>query len=275
MSAFGTRAPIRTPSPAATTIADVTSTGYVERVSLHIGTSGWAYKEWKPAFYPATLPQSRFLEHYASVLGACEVNSTAYRLPAGSSIAQWVAATPPSFRFAMKAHRRLVEAETMAWDGAARGFLRHFLESVVPLGERLGPVLFRYLETRTRDDAGLDSVLDALRDGPAFALEFRHESWIDPEVFLRVADAGGTVCVSETAGAVFEILPPGPFAYVRLRADRYSAASRDGWLALLREESGHRPVYAFARHEGLPAGDPLTGVGLAEWLALRQRVGVT
>lgn len=234
---------------------------------LHLGTSGWAYGEWKPSFYPAALPQERFLEHYASVFGACEVNSTAYRIPAASAITQWAAATPPSFRFAIKAHRRLVEAETMAWDGAAHGFLRRFLESVVPLGERLGPVLFRYLETTTRNDAGLESVLDALRGGPAFALEFRHDSWVDPDVFRRVADAGGTVCISETAGSVCDVLPPGAFAYVRLRADRYSAEAREGWLGLLGDESRQRPVYAFARHEGLAAGDPFAGMGLAEWLA--------
>jgi uncharacterized protein YecE (DUF72 family) len=45
-------------------------------VSLHVGTSGWAYKEWRPAFYPEGMPQARFLSHYASVLGACEINAT-------------------------------------------------------------------------------------------------------------------------------------------------------------------------------------------------------
>jgi uncharacterized protein YecE (DUF72 family) len=235
-------------------------------VSLHIGTSGWAYKEWKPAFYPATLPLDRFLEHYATVFGTCEVNSTAYRLPSASAVAQWAAATPPSFRFAIKAHRRLVEGETMAWDAATLAFLRRFLGSVSPLDERLGPVLFRYLETRTRDDAGLHSVLDALSGGPAFALEFRHDSWFDADVFRHVADAGGTACISETTGSVFDALPPGSFAYVRLRADRYSVTARDGWLALLDEESRRRHVFAFARHEGIPAGDPFRGVGLAQWL---------
>ncbi len=242
-------------------------------MDLHLGTSGWAYPEWKPAFYPASLPQEGFLEHYATVLGACEVNSTAYRLPSASTVAGWVAATPPSFRFAVKAHRRLVESGTMAWDAAARGFLGRFLESLAPLGERLGPVLFRYQHDVTRDDAALESVLSALPGGGRYAIELRHESWLDPVVFRRVADAGATVCISETSGSVFDVLPPGPFAYVRLRADRYSPEARDGWRGLLREESRTRPVYAFARHEGIPAGDPFAGVGLAAWLATEVAVG--
>jgi hypothetical protein len=87
-----------------------------------------------------------------------------------------------------------------------------------------------------------------------------------PEVEGRIAAAGGTVCVSETTGAVLPRLPEGPLAYVRLRADRYSAEARDGWRDLLEREAAGRPVYAFAKHEGLEAGDPFGGVGLAEWL---------
>ena len=83
----------------------------------------------------------------------------------------------------------------------------------------------------------------------------------------RIAAAGGTVCVGETAGAVLPRLPDGPFAYVRLRADRYSPEARGAWRDLLEREAAGRPVYAFAKHEGLEAGDPFGGIGLAEWLA--------
>ncbi len=260
---------MRTPDPAATTIANVITEGYVDGVSLHVGTSGWAYKEWKPAFYPAGVPQDRFLEHYGSVLTACEVNATFYRLQSESTMGRWAAATPPSFRFAVKAHRRLTHTRAMAWGDEDRAFLAQFLTSVAPLGERLGPVLLQYPPTRQRDDAGLVAVLDALPAGLAFAVEFRHDSWVEPEVFDRIAERGGTVCISETSGAVLDRLPPGPSAYVRLRADRYSADARDGWLDLLQREAADRPVYAFAKHEGIPAGDPFGGIGLAEWLVGR------
>lgn len=258
---------MRTPDPAATTIAYVTPEGYVDGVSLHVGTSGWAYKEWKPAFYPADVPPERFLEHYASVLAACEVNATFYRLQSESTVARWASAAPPSFRFAVKAHRRLTHTRAMAWDDDERAFLEQFVASVAPLGERLGPMLLQYPPTRQRDDAGLASVLDALPAGLQFAMEFRHDSWVDPDVLDWIAERRGTVCISETDGALLDRLPPGPFAYVRLRADQYSADARDGWLDLLQREAVSRPVYAFAKHKGIPAGDPFGGIGLAEWLA--------
>src|SRR5438045_3276575 len=43
---------------------------------LFVGTSGWAYPSWKPAFYPEKLAQTKFLTYYASQLNTVEVNLT-------------------------------------------------------------------------------------------------------------------------------------------------------------------------------------------------------
>jgi len=72
--------------------------------------------------------------------------------------------------------------------------------------------------------------------------------------------------VGETTGAVLPRLPEGRLAYVRMRAEHYEPEARDAWRDLLEHEAADRPVYAFTKHEGVPAGDPFAGVGLAEWL---------
>lgn len=235
-------------------------------MSLHVGTSGWAYPEWKPAFYPDGLVRDRFLAHYSSVLSACEINATHYRLQSEEAVGRWAAQTPEGFRFAAKAHRRLTHARALPPAEGGDAFLERFLESLGPLGPRLGAVLLQFPPTRARDDGALADLLACLPAGLPTAVEFRHESWADPAVEERVASSGGTVCISETAGAVPARLPEGPLAYVRLRSDRYSPEARDGWRGLLEREAADRPVYAFTKHEGLEAGDPYGGVGLAEWL---------
>jgi uncharacterized protein YecE (DUF72 family) len=235
-------------------------------MSLHVGTSGWAYKEWKPAFYPDGLPQDRFLSHYASVLGACEINATHYRLQSKAAVARWAEATPPGFRFAAKAHRRLTHTRALPPAEGGDAFLERFLESLIPLGDRLGAVLLQFPPTRQRDDGVLADLLACLPRGLPVALEFRHDSWDHPAVGDRVAAHGGTLCVSDRQGAVLERLPEGPLAYVRLRGDAYTPESRAAWLDLLQREAAERPVYVFAKHEGVPAGDPFAGVGLAQWL---------
>jgi uncharacterized protein YecE (DUF72 family) len=238
-------------------------------MGLHVGTSGWAYPEWKPDFYPDGLPRDRFLAHYSSVLSACEINATHYRLQSEETVAHWAEQTPEGFRFAAKAHRRLTHMRTLPPAGGGDAFLARFLESLTPLGARLGAVLLQFPPTRERDDGALADLLACLPPGLPVAVEFRHDSWLAPAVEERIASAGGTICVSETAGAVAPRLPEGRLAYVRLRADRYSPEARDGWRDLLEREAAERPVYAFAKHEGLEAGDPFGGVGLAEWLVTR------
>ncbi|HTU00767.1 MAG TPA: DUF72 domain-containing protein, partial [Candidatus Sulfotelmatobacter sp.] len=80
---------------------------------LFAGTSGFAYPNWKPRFYPAKLPADKFLEHYASRLNSVEINYTFRRLPAAATLDKWVAATPPRFRFALKAHQRITHFQQL------------------------------------------------------------------------------------------------------------------------------------------------------------------
>ncbi|MDP9226325.1 MAG: DUF72 domain-containing protein [Actinomycetota bacterium] len=236
-------------------------------MGLHIGTSGWAYPEWKPTFYPQDLPRSRFLAYYAAVLNACEINATFYRLQSEATIQRWLAATPDEFRFAAKAHRRLTHSRSLPIDEYGRAFLEKFLTSVSPLGSRLGVLLFQFPPHRMRDDAAFEQLMARLPASHRYAFEFRHPSWNAPEVAELAASAGGTICLAETAGQAPQALPPGPIAYVRLRSDAYTEDTRAAWKTLLAKEARARDVFAFAKHEGAPAGDPFSGVGLAEWLS--------
>src|ERR1700677_5126020 len=65
---------------------------------IFIGTSGWAYRSWKPGFYPQSLPQKKFLDYYATHLSSVEVNYTFRQLPSASGA---------GFRFSFKAPERL------------------------------------------------------------------------------------------------------------------------------------------------------------------------
>jgi uncharacterized protein YecE (DUF72 family) len=235
-------------------------------MTLHAGTSGWAYREWKPDFYPAKLPQSRFLEHYCHELGACEINATFYRLQTETTFKSWVTAAPEAFRFAAKAHRRITHRRGITPDEGTRAFLDRYLQSVETLGPRLGAILYQFPASLPRDVDGLKAFLDALPTDTSFAVEFRDDSWNDASISDLVAAAGGAVCVSDETGDPPAALPPGPIGYVRMRVDRYTAEQRESWRNLLTTEALNRDVFAFVKHEGIPAADPYGGIGLARWL---------
>jgi uncharacterized protein YecE (DUF72 family) len=241
-------------------------------VALYIGTSGWAYPEWKPDFYPDGLPRSRYLTHYSNVLTACEINATFYRLQSPATIERWLTATPGQFRFTTKAHRRLTHSRVLPLEGPGRRFLDEFMKSVAPLGDRLGAMLFQFPPTRERDEQALEKLIRTLPSAHRYAFEFRHPTWDTAEVAALVAAHDATICLAETEGLVPAALPPGPFAYVRLRFDAYTETARTQWKDLLIQESRNRDVFAFTKHEGVPAGDVSSGIGFAEWLAAQYRM---
>ncbi len=45
-------------------------------MKLHVGTSGFSYKEWKGPFYPEDLSNKDMLGYYAERLPSVEINNT-------------------------------------------------------------------------------------------------------------------------------------------------------------------------------------------------------
>ena len=114
----------------------------VSMKKAYAGTSGWAYTTWKPDFYPAKLYSTKFLNYYASRLNSVEVNYTFRSLPTKKLLKDWIAATPPGFKFAVKAHQIITHINRL------RNVMRvtsKFVASFLPLQKpsKLGPVLFQ------------------------------------------------------------------------------------------------------------------------------------
>lgn len=235
-------------------------------MTLYVGTSGWAYPEWRPEFYPQDVPRSRWLSHYATKLSSCEINATFYKNQERSVLQAWAGQVPSGFRFAVKAHRALTYVKSIAPDGRRLELLRDFLAQADGLGESWGPVLFQVPAYRKPDLDALEALLGTLPLGLRFAFEFRETSWLETRAIDAVTERGGTICVSDVVGTSPHSLPPGDIAYVRLRAARYPNEKRAAWRALLQREAATRDVYAFTKHESTEVGDPYGGVGLAAWL---------
>ncbi len=235
-------------------------------MTLYVGTSGWAYPQWKPRFYPEGLPQKRFLEHYSTRLTACEINATFYRIQSDTTVKKWHDATPGNFRFAVKGHRMISNVRDLTPSPERRDILGEFVTSLEHLGDKVGALMLQFSARLPKERSGFDALLDALPREIPFAVDLKHETWQIPEVKEVVFDKGGTLCLSHYDGDVPTELPSGGVAYVRLRQESYDDAQRDAWASLLQEEAKERDVYAFVKHEDGPPDDPHAGVGLAQWL---------
>ena len=234
-------------------------------MTLYVGTSGWAYKEWKPDFYPADIPQKRFLEHYGTKLSACEINATFYRRQSDETFQNWFAAVPEDFRFAVKAHRGLSYTLDLSLHEGRRALIEGFSSSITHLGDKLGVVMAQFPHKDPQPEAVLE-LIAAMPPHIPYALDFKKTVWDTSEFRTELAGRNATLCYSDWAGDPPPELPPGPIAYVRMRTERYSDEQRARWLDLLREEAGERDVYVFVKHESGAANDPHEGVALARWL---------
>ena len=108
--------------------------------SFLVGTSGWHYKHWLGPFYPEKLPASKMLSYYVQYFDTVELNTTFYRLPPPTAVAEWKKNTPPNFCFAAKGSRFITHMKKLRDPEPA---LQKYFERIHGLGKKLGPIVFQ------------------------------------------------------------------------------------------------------------------------------------
>jgi uncharacterized protein YecE (DUF72 family) len=215
---------------------------------LHVGTSGWSYKQWKGSFYPADLPADDMLRYYATRLPTVEINNSFYRIPKEKVLLEWADQVPPGFRFVLKASRRITHINRLANED---GSLEYFLRTVNVLGERLGPTLFQCPPSLRKDMARLRDFLGLVPRTWRAALEFRHASWFTDEVYeaLREHDiALVAVEEDEGEGPGAPLVPTATWGYLRLRRAEYSDDRLLAWVERIRAQPWTE-AFAFLKHD--------------------------
>jgi uncharacterized protein YecE (DUF72 family) len=235
-----------------------------------VGTSGWSYKEWKGSFYPADLPADGMLRHYATRLPTVEINNSFYRIPKEKVLLEWAEQTPAEFRFVLKASRRITHINRLADGDDSLGY---FLRTVNVLGEKLGPTLFQCPPSLKKDIGLLRAFLAKVPRTWRAALEFRHPSWFDDEVYdaLRPQDVA-LVGVEEDEGAT-PLVPTASWGYLRLRRMEYADADLMRWAGRIGAQPW-KEAFVFLKHdeEGRDPARDRSRSGPASALALQRLV---
>ncbi len=223
-------------------------------MKLHVGTSGYSYKEWKGNFYPEDLPAKEMLSYYSRHLPAVEINNTFYRLPQASMIENWNAQVPERFRFSIKATQRITHIKRL--NNVAEE-TKYLLETAALLEQRLGVVLFQLPPNFKKDVERLKAFLDLLQPDLRAAFEFRHESWFDDETFdlLRARDCA--LVVSDTdEKPLTEIISTARWGYLRLRRTAYDENDLGEWMKRVQDQKW-KDAFVFFKHEDEGTGPKL------------------
>jgi uncharacterized protein YecE (DUF72 family) len=220
------------------------------------GTSGFSYKEWVGEFYPEKQPAKGMLAYYATRLPAVEINNTFYRMPNAAVLEGWRRQVPDTFRFAVKASRRISHVKRLK---GCESEVRYLLDALNAMQPCVGSILFQLPPFAKRDTAALAAFVAELPQGCRAAFEFRNASWFDPEVFAVLESRNLALVQSEEGEALKEPLPwTADWAYLRLRRVDYTQKDLEIWLERLRAAKLVE-AQVFFKHE-----DEATGPKLAE-----------
>jgi uncharacterized protein YecE (DUF72 family) len=192
------------------------------RPYLRIGTCSWKYDSWKGLVYDRdkTYRHGDYLADYARHFNSVEVDQWFWslfpggvRLPETRTVREYAAAVPDDFVFSVKAPNSLTLTHFYKKEAGGHGesagrenahflsgeLLVRFLETLSPLGRKLGPIMFQFEYLNRQKMPSRDVFYERLGDfisaapkGPDYAVEIRNPNYLVPDFFdfLRLHGLG-------------------------------------------------------------------------------------
>jgi len=217
-----------------------------------VGTSGYAYPEWRGSFYPEKMQTAKMLPYYAEHFRTVEINNTFYRMPNAKLLEGWSAQTPENFRLTLKAPQRITHQKRLR---DCADDVNYFLEVAATLGPKLGAILFQTPPYLRMNLEVLDGFLEMLPAGLVAAFEFRHASWMAADVFSRLRAKGLALCVADSEKFSTPVEITAGYAYFRLRDEGYQPADIERWAQTIRDKTAHcSDVFVYFKHEEAGVG---------------------
>jgi uncharacterized protein YecE (DUF72 family) len=237
-------------------------------VRVAVGTSGYAYKEWKGSFYPDDLPADGMLRFYGERFRAVEINNTFYRMPSEKVLVTWAAEVPDGFTFVLKASQRITHRKRLKDAGEE---VQYFLKTANVLGPKLGPTLFQLPPNLKKDLPRLEAFLGLIPRTWRAAFEFRHVSWFEDDVYAALKSHDAALCIADVDPAEegekealqVPFVATAEWGYLRLRRAGYTRADLEAWAGRIGAQVW-RDAFVFFKHEEAGAGPKLA----AEFTAL-------
>ncbi len=154
--------------------------------TIHIGTSGYVFQDWQGPFYPAGLPQNRWLEYYAENFTTVEINATYYRILPASSFEGMVRKTPAGLKFWVKLHADVTHSLKHPAES-----INQLKRSIAPLieSDRLAGLLAQFPNSFKLGARQIERVklIREHCEKMALAVEFRDEEWYNNNDIYELA----------------------------------------------------------------------------------------
>ena len=134
----------------------------------------------------------------------------------------------------------------------------YFYEVATGLGTRLGPVLFQLPPNLKKDAALLEHFTESLPASMQAAFEFRHQSWLDEEVFALLRKRNVCLCIADTDKLQTPQVATADWGYLRLRREEYQPDDVNRWADVVKAQRERwSDVFVYFKHEEAGIGPKL------------------
>ena len=214
---------------------------------IYVGTSGYNYPEWKGTFYPEKLPAKKMFEFYRERFHTVEINATFYRMPTPKLTAGWLAQAPDGFRYTLKAPKLITHIKRLKDCADSVNF---FCDAAKGLGDRLGTLLFQLPPNFKADGPRLEAFLEYLPADVRTAFEFRHDSWLEDEIYDLLRKRGAALCIADFGDKTTPVRATARHGYFRLRDEGYTPPDLERWADdVIARAADWDDVYVYFKHE--------------------------
>lgn len=215
-------------------------------MKIHVGTSGYSYKEWKGIFYPEKISPKEMLRYYSTRLATVEINNTFYHMPTRSVLASWAEQVPDDFLFAIKAPQVITHLKRLR---NVKDETEYLFSSLSVLGKKLGPALFQFPKSFRADPAALKDFLPLIPANMSCAFEFRSLSWHTAGILDLLREKKCTLCITDAdENPANEINTTASWGYLRLRRSDYVDADLSQWRERILSQKWQK-AFVFFKHE--------------------------
>ncbi len=240
--------------------------------NIRIGPAGWSYPDWSGYVYPSRRPKDFHEAAYlAQFFDTIEINTSFYSPMQPGHAHQWLdrVAANPRFLFTAKLWQKFTHDAIIATPGPGATVATAEDERVVRAGfdvlrnaGKLGAVLLQFpfsFHRSAETTAYLTTLLKRFADYP-LAVEVRHASWNDAEIFAILREHGAAFCNIDQPIIGRSLEPSAestsPIGYVRLHGRRY-----DTWFSDdVTIPSHERYNYLYSTEELAPWADRIRSV---------------
>ncbi len=155
-------------------------------IYFHIGTTGWAEKDWVGSIYPKGTKPADYLSHYSKFFDSIELNTTHYQIPDPLKIERWYDKSAPDFKFCPKLPRAISHHKGL---GSGTENVLLFCQSISGLKEKLGPCFLQLPPYFSPDNLDiLETFFKVWPKEIALHIEFRHEDWYLPPIMDKLSE---------------------------------------------------------------------------------------